>query len=159
MVHEMTTTLSGAEVISRAKTFFAERVPQYGTFLERESAVHATFRGQGGEEIAIAVIAMGDTTRIRASTLGVEPDAESHVDAEGLNLSEGRVMLNRRTASAAALIVARGRVKVGVADDDATLSQGEGVLLPAEAVYSLQAEAESLVLLFALRDANDAGEP
>ena len=97
--------------------------------------------------------------RIRASTLGVEPDAESHVDAEGLNLSEGRVMLNRRTASAAALIVARGRVKVGVADDDATLSQGEGVLLPAEAVYSLQAEAVSLVLLFALRDANDSGEP
>ena len=69
MVHEMTTTLSGAEVISRAKTFFAERVPQYGTFLERESAVHATFRGQGGEEIAIAVIASGDTTCIRASTL------------------------------------------------------------------------------------------
>lgn len=68
MVHEMTTPLPGAEVIRRAKSFFAERVPLYGAFLERESGTHATFRGQGGGEIALAVIAIDGGTRIRAST-------------------------------------------------------------------------------------------
>ena len=69
MVHEMTTTLSGEEVIRRAKVFFEERVPQYGAFLERESPSHATFRGQGGEEIALAAVEADGGTRIRASTL------------------------------------------------------------------------------------------
>ena len=69
MVHETTTTLSGDEVIQRAKTFFTERVPHQGLFLEREGSTHATFRGQGGEEIALVVIATDGGTRIRASTL------------------------------------------------------------------------------------------
>ena len=68
MVHEMTTPLPGTEVIRRAKSFFAERVPLYGACIERESRSHATFRGQGGEEIALAVIAIDGGTRVRAST-------------------------------------------------------------------------------------------
>ncbi len=69
MLHEMTTTLSGDDVIQRAKTFFTERVPHQGLFLEHEGSTHATFRGQGGEEIALVVIATDGGTRIRASTL------------------------------------------------------------------------------------------
>lgn len=69
MTHEYLTTLSGDDVLQRAKTFFAERVPQYGAFLEREGPTHATFRGQGGEEIAVAVMAGNGGTRVRASTL------------------------------------------------------------------------------------------
>ncbi len=69
MLHEMTTPLPGSEVIQRAKTFFTERIPHNGAFLEHEGKAHATFRGQGGEEIAIAVIPTGASTRVRASTL------------------------------------------------------------------------------------------
>ncbi len=90
--------------------------------------------------------------RIRASSLGVEAGSESAVGAEGINLAAGRTMLNRRADAATALIVAKGLVKVGVADDDAELRSGDGVLLPAAAVYSLQGLEESLVLLFTLPD-------
>ena len=69
MVHEMMTSLAAGEVLERAKSFFAERVPHYGAFLEEEGPTHATFRGQGGEEIAIAVLPSGVATRVRASTL------------------------------------------------------------------------------------------
>lgn len=69
MVHEMTTTLSGPEVLERAKVFFAERVPHFGAFLEVEGPTYATFRGQGGEEIAIAVLPGDGGTRVRASSL------------------------------------------------------------------------------------------
>jgi quercetin dioxygenase-like cupin family protein len=84
--------------------------------------------------------------------MGVEADSESAVGAEGINLAEGRTMLNRRADAATALIVAKGVVKVGVADDDAELRSGDGVLLPAAAVYSLQGLEESLVLLFTLSE-------
>ena len=69
MMHEMRTSLSGPDVIGRAKMFFAERVPQYGAFLEKEGPGFATFRGQGGEEIALAVLPDSGATRVRASTL------------------------------------------------------------------------------------------
>lgn len=69
MVHEMTTTLPGNEVLARAKEFFAERVPHLGAFLEEEGPAYATFRGQGGEEIAIAVLAASRGTRVRASSM------------------------------------------------------------------------------------------
>ena len=61
-------------------------------------------------------------------------------------------MLNRQAAAPTALIVAKGLVKVGVVDDDAELLAGDGVLLPANAIYSLQGLEESLVLLFTLPD-------
>ncbi len=69
MVHETTTSLSGQEVLTRAKEFFAERVPHHGAFLETEGPTYATFRGQGGEEIALAVIEHDRGTTVRASSL------------------------------------------------------------------------------------------
>jgi hypothetical protein len=65
----MVTTLNGQEVLQRAKRFFAERVPHHGAFVEREGERFATFRGQGGEELTIAVFeAPNGDTHIRAST-------------------------------------------------------------------------------------------
>jgi quercetin dioxygenase-like cupin family protein len=90
--------------------------------------------------------------RIRADVLGLTPEQETQLQAEALNLTAGRTMLNRRAEAATALIVAQGSARVGVADDDATLGQGQGVLLAADEVYSLQALEESVVLLFALPD-------
>jgi hypothetical protein len=69
MIHEMITSLPPGEVLQRAKSFFAERVPQYGVFLERESSTHASFRGQGGEEIALAALQSPQGARVRASSL------------------------------------------------------------------------------------------
>lgn len=103
--------------------------------------------------------------RIRAASLGIDsPEAasdetKSAVDAEALNLSEGRTMLNRRVDSPTALIVARGKVGVGVSDDREELGQGDGVLLPGDTVYSLQASEESLVLLFKLSEPTASAPP
>jgi hypothetical protein len=69
MTHEMTTTLAPADVLSRAKAFFSERAPHNAAFLEKEGPSYAVFRGQGGEELTLAVIAGDDSTRVRASTL------------------------------------------------------------------------------------------
>ncbi|MSR03290.1 MAG: hypothetical protein EXR94_11225 [Gemmatimonadetes bacterium] len=69
MVHEITTTLSSADVIARAKTFFADRVPHNAAYPEKEGQGFLTLRGQGGEEIAIAIFGNADGQRVRASTL------------------------------------------------------------------------------------------
>ncbi len=69
MVHEITTTLSSADVITRAKAFFADRVPHNAAYPEKEGQGFLTLRGQGGEEIAIAIFANADGQRVRASTL------------------------------------------------------------------------------------------
>jgi hypothetical protein len=69
MLHEMTTTLPPEEVLDRAESFFAERVPQYAAFPEKRSESYAVFRGQGGEEIAVAVFEEPQGVRIRASSL------------------------------------------------------------------------------------------
>jgi len=69
MQHETRTALPGTQVLTLAKSFFTERVPQYGAFLEKEGPTFVTFRGQGGEEIAIAVFEQPEGTRVRASTL------------------------------------------------------------------------------------------
>ena len=69
MVHEVVTALDGAEVLRRAKRFFAERVPMQAAFPEEEGPGFLTLRGQGGEEIAMAVTAVSGGTRVRASTL------------------------------------------------------------------------------------------
>ena len=65
MVYQVVTTLDGAEVIRRAKQFFAERVPMQAAFPEKEGATFLTLRGQGGEEIAIAVMPTPEGTRVR----------------------------------------------------------------------------------------------
>lgn len=69
MVHDTLTTLAGPEVIRRAKLFFAQRMPQSAAFPESEGPEYVTLRGQGGEEIALAVFAAEGATRVRASTL------------------------------------------------------------------------------------------
>jgi hypothetical protein len=69
MVYEVVTALEGAEVLRRAKRFFGERVPMQAAFPEKEGPTWLTLRGQGGEEIAIAVTASPGGTRVRASTL------------------------------------------------------------------------------------------
>lgn len=69
MTHEMLTSLPGAEVLAQARRFFQERVPGNAAFPEREGPGFLTLRGQGGEEIALAVVAGEGGTRVRASTL------------------------------------------------------------------------------------------
>ena len=69
MTHETTTTLSAPEVLHRAKVFFAERVPQNSAYPEKEGPGFLSLRGQGGEEIALAVFAAPGGVRVRASTL------------------------------------------------------------------------------------------
>jgi len=69
MVHETTTTLPGPEVIGLAKQFFANRMPQSAAFPETEGPGFLTLRGQGGEEVALAVFDADGVTRVRASTL------------------------------------------------------------------------------------------
>ncbi len=69
MVYDVVTSLPGAEVLRRAKGFFAERVPMQAAFPEKEGPTFVTLRGQGGEEVAIAVLAAPNGTRVRGSTL------------------------------------------------------------------------------------------
>ncbi len=68
-VQEITTSLSPADVLARAKEFFASRPSLYATFVDQEGPSFCTFRGQGGEEIVIATAATGaGTTRVTGST-------------------------------------------------------------------------------------------
>lgn len=68
-MYETETALPGPEVLRRAQAFFAERVPHQAAFLEQAGPTFATFRGQGGEELAIAVQPAERGTRVRASSL------------------------------------------------------------------------------------------
>ena len=67
-LQEQLTTLSPAEVLSQAKTFFSRHIGIYAAFLERESPSHATFRGQGGEELIIGAVAAPNGTLVTGST-------------------------------------------------------------------------------------------
>lgn len=69
MTYETSTSLPPDEVLRRAKEFFAHRVPATGAFVERESARHVAFRGQGGEEIVIAAAPAPAGSTVRGSTL------------------------------------------------------------------------------------------
>ncbi len=69
MVYEAITTLAAPEVLHRAKRFFAERVPLNAAYPEKEGPSFVTLRGQGGEEIALAVWPHSTGTRVRISTL------------------------------------------------------------------------------------------
>jgi hypothetical protein len=69
VMYEVVTTVDGAEVLRRAKRFFAERVPLNAAYPEKEGPSYLTLRGQGGEEIALAVWPAPNGTRVRISTL------------------------------------------------------------------------------------------
>jgi hypothetical protein len=67
-MQEFTTALPVDEVIARAKSFFAKRSSLYAAFLDREGPGYCTFRGQGGEEIAIGATSANGATRVTGST-------------------------------------------------------------------------------------------
>ena len=67
-LQEQTTALAPEEVLARAKQFFSQRNPLYAAFLDQEGPGHATFRGQGGEEIVIAATSQGGATLVTGST-------------------------------------------------------------------------------------------
>jgi len=72
VTHTTSVALPPAEVLERAKRFFAERVPNAAAYVEKEGPQFVVLRGQGGEEVVIrawAEVAGGGTTRVRASTL------------------------------------------------------------------------------------------
>ena len=69
MVYETMTSLPPADVLDRAERFFGERVPLTAAFPEQRGAGHLVLRGQGGEEVAIAVQAGAEGTRVRGSSL------------------------------------------------------------------------------------------
>lgn len=67
-LQEYRTTLPAADVLARAKEFFARRQGIYSAFVEQEGPTHATFRGQGGEEIVLAVASVDGATRVTGSS-------------------------------------------------------------------------------------------
>ncbi|HKG93110.1 MAG TPA: hypothetical protein VKA84_14495 [Gemmatimonadaceae bacterium] len=67
-LQETTTTLSPAAVLASAKTFFQRRNTIYSAFLEKEGPTYLTFRGQGGEELVIAVRQVEGGTGVTGST-------------------------------------------------------------------------------------------
>ena len=70
VTHTTSVALPPADVLARAKRFFAERVPQAAAHVEKEGPQFVVLRGQGGEEVVIRAWADGGaTTRVRASTL------------------------------------------------------------------------------------------
>lgn len=70
MIHTTSVALPPAEVLARAKQFFAERVPQVAAFPEKEGPQFVALRGQGGEEVVLhAWPDAAGKTRVRASTL------------------------------------------------------------------------------------------
>jgi hypothetical protein len=69
MTHETVTALPPSEVLDRATQFFSERAPHNAAFLEKGGPTFAVFRGQGGEELTVAVTSTEGGTRVRASTL------------------------------------------------------------------------------------------
>lgn len=68
MILEHETSLTSADVLTKAKSFFARRNPLYAAFLEKEGDTFVTFRGQGGEELVIGVAPIEGGTAVRAST-------------------------------------------------------------------------------------------
>ena len=69
MTFETLTSLQPDEVLRRAKTFFAGRVPATAAFVEKEGPSHLVLRGQGGEEIVFAAVAAPGGSAVRGSSM------------------------------------------------------------------------------------------
>lgn len=67
-VQEYRTTLSPADVLASAKTFFMRRSSLYAAFLDRDGPTFVSFRGQGTEELVIAAAPHEGATRVTGST-------------------------------------------------------------------------------------------
>lgn len=63
-LQETVTTLPASAVLDAAREFFARRQSIYTAYVEQESAHHLSLRGQGGEEIVIAVAPHANGTRV-----------------------------------------------------------------------------------------------
>lgn len=57
---ETRTSAPAADVLQRAKSFFAGRHSIYTAYLEREGPNYITLRGQGGEELIVHATAAAD---------------------------------------------------------------------------------------------------
>jgi len=69
MIHTTTVSLPPADVLARAQSFFAERVPNSAAFLEKSGPNFLALRGQGGEEVVLSAWDDKGITRVRGSTL------------------------------------------------------------------------------------------
>lgn len=69
MTLETTTTLAPQAVIDRARSFFAGRVPATAAFVEKEAPGFVALRGQGGEEIVFAAVAVPGGSAVRGSSM------------------------------------------------------------------------------------------
>ncbi len=68
-MQDVRTTLTPEEVIAAATTFFSRRGGIYAAFLEKQGPGWASYRGQGGEEIALgAQVAIDGATRVSGSS-------------------------------------------------------------------------------------------
>ena len=67
-LQECQTSLAPADVLARAKEFFASRSTLYAAFLDKEGPTFCSFRGQGGEELVIGVAPADGGTRVTGST-------------------------------------------------------------------------------------------
>ena len=69
-LQETRTTLSVADVLASAKTFFARRNSLYAAFVEKEGPTFVSLRGQGGEEVLIGAASAqdGSGTRVTGSS-------------------------------------------------------------------------------------------
>ena len=69
MTYEITTSALPQDVISRAKDFFARRVPATACFVDKEAPGVVVLRGQGGEEIVFAALAVPGGSSVRGSSM------------------------------------------------------------------------------------------
>jgi hypothetical protein len=69
MTHQTTVALAPAEILQRAKAYFAERLPNNAAFLEKEGPQFVVLRGQGGEEVVLNATPAEGGSHVRASTL------------------------------------------------------------------------------------------
>jgi hypothetical protein len=67
-LQDVLTSLAPADVLAAAKAFFQGQNGIYAAFVEREGPNHLVFRGQGGEEIALAAHLTGGVTRVSGSS-------------------------------------------------------------------------------------------
>ena len=69
MTHQTTVALAPAEILQRAKDYFAERLPNNAAFIEKEGPQFVVLRGQGGEEVVFNATPAEGGSHVRASTL------------------------------------------------------------------------------------------
>ena len=69
MTYETMTSLAPQDVIDRAKDFFARRVPATACFVDKEAPGVVVLRGQGGEEIVFAALAVAGGSSVRGSSM------------------------------------------------------------------------------------------